>query len=347
MKAAQLYQFDTSLQGAEWLVYGDVREPTIEKPTDVIVRIGGAGVCGTDLDLIKGIWCDYLRIELPMILGHENAGWVEEVGSSVESVKIGDPVIVHPMGGEDSGGSGRATRYSRQHRGGYPGFNRNGGFAEYMLAEESTLIRLPTHLSPMDIAPLADAGLTAYSAVRRASEHLAPGNYTLVLGAGGLGHVGIQVLRALSATEIIAVDKSEAALDLARKVGAHYTFVADEQYPEKIRTLTRGMGVDATIDFVGKNGTVEAGLSLTRRGGYYFLVGYGGQLLISTLEIVRSKKTIVGIMGGTLSELKELITMVDRGLVSLTTREYPLNEANKALRDLMEGRNRGRSVLIP
>ncbi|MCF8128934.1 MAG: NAD(P)-dependent alcohol dehydrogenase [Deltaproteobacteria bacterium] len=341
MKAAQLYQFDTSLQGAEWLVYGNVQEPTIEKPTDVIVRIGGAGVCGTDLDLIKGIWCDHMRIELPMILGHENAGWVEEVGASVESVEVGDPVIVHPMGGEGDAGS------SRRHHGGYPGFNRNGGFAEYMLAEESSLIRLPSHLSPMDIAPLADAGLTAYSAVRRASEHLAPGNYTLVLGAGGLGHVAIQVLRALSATEIIAVDKSQAALDLARKVGAHYTFVADDQYPKKISTLTRGLGVDATIDFVGKNSTVERGLALTRRGGYYFLVGYGGRLSVSTLEIVRSKKTIVGIMGGTLSELKELITMVDRGLVSLTTREYPLNEANKALRDLMEGRNRGRSVLIP
>ena len=345
MKAAQLYQFDTLLQGSEWLVYEDVREPTIEKPTDVIVRIGGAGVCGTDLDLIKGIWCNYMRIELPMILGHENAGWVEEVGSSVESVKVGDPVIIHPMGGEDSAGSGSVTGHSRLN--GYPGFNRNGGFAEYMLTDESALIKLPPHLSPMDIAPLADAGLTAYSAVRRASEHLVPGNYTLVLGAGGLGHVGIQVLRALSATEIIVVDKSEAALDLARKVGAHYTFVADEQYPEKIRMLTRGLGVDATIDFVGKTGTVERGLSVTRRGGYYFLVGYGGQLLISTLEIVRSKKTIVGIMGGTLSELKELITMVDRGLVSLTTREYPLNEANKALRDLKEGRNRGRSVLIP
>jgi len=347
MKAAQLYHFDTSLQAHEWLVYEDVSEPTIEEPTDVIVQIGGAGVCGTDLELIKGIWCNYMRIELPLILGHENAGWVEEVGSSVKSVKVGDPVIIHPMAGEDTAGSGTGTVHSNHQRNGYPGFNRNGGFAEYMLTEESNLIRLPPHLSPMDIAPLADAGLTAYSAVRRAPEHLAPGNYTLVLGAGGLGHIGIQVLRALSATEIIVVDKSEAALELARKVGAHYTFIADEHYPEKIRTLTRGLGVDATIDFVGKNGTVDCGLSITRRGGHYFLVGYGGQLVISTLEIVRSKKTIVGIMGGTISELKELITMVDRGLVSLTTREYPLNEVNKALRDLREGRSIGRVVLIP
>ena len=347
MKAAQLYQFDELLNGSEWLVYEDVSEPVIERPTDVVVRIGGAGVCGTDLELIKGAWCNHMRIELPMILGHENAGWVEEVGSAVESVKVGDPVIVHPMGGTDPVGSDRVTGRLPEERIFYPGFNCHGGFAEYMLTEERMLVRLPSHLSPMDIAPLADAGLTAYSAVRKAAERLAPGHYTLVLGAGGLGHVGIQVLRTLSASEIIVVDKSEVALDLARKVGAHYTFIADEQYPAKILALTGGRGVDAVIDFVGKDSTIESGFSITRRGGHYYLVGYGGQLSISTLEMVRSQKTIVGILGGTLPELRELVTMVDRGLVTLTTREYPLSEANKALRDLKEGRNCGRSVLIP
>lgn len=347
MKAAQLYQFDELLGGSEWLVYEDVSEPVIEKSTDVIVRIGGAGVCGTDLELIKGVWCKQMHIELPMILGHENAGWVEEVGLSVESVKVGDPVIVHPLGGilfagTDSGPGRRADQ-----RNFFPGFNRHGGFAEYMLTEERMLVRLPSHLSPMDIAPLADAGLTAYSAARKASEYLAPGQYTLVLGAGGLGHLGIQVLRAICASEIIAVDKSEAALDLARQVGAHYTFIADELYTGKVLALTEGRGVDVVIDFVGKNGTVEDGLAITRRGGYYYLVGYGGELSISTLELVLSQKTIVGILGGSLAELRELITMVDRGLVTLTTREYSLSEANQALRHLIEGRNSGRSVLIP
>jgi NAD+-dependent secondary alcohol dehydrogenase Adh1 len=347
MKAAQLYQFDELLNGSEWLVYENVSEPVIEKPTDVIVRIGGAGVCGTDLELIKGTWCNHMRIELPMILGHENAGWVEEIGTAVESVKVGDPVIVHPMGGADPAVSDPGSDRLPDDRILYPGFNCPGGFAEYMLSEERMLVRLPSHLSPMDIAPLADAGLTAYSAVRKASERLAPGHYTLVLGAGGLGHVGIQVLRTLSASEIIVVDKSEPALDLARKVGAHYTFIANEQFPAKILALTGGRGVDVVIDFVGKDSTIEHGFSITRRGGCYYLVGYGGNLSISTLEMVRSQKTIVGILGGTLSELRELITMVDRGLVSLTTREYALSEANKALRDLNEGRNYGRSVLIP
>ena len=347
MKAAQLYQFNELLKGSEWVVYEEVCDPVIERPTDVIVRIGGAGVCGTDLELIKGTWLNHMRIELPMILGHENAGWVEAIGSAVESVKVGDPVIVHPMGGVDPPGADPLNGQRSGKRVFFPGFNCNGGFAEYMLTNERMLVRLPYHLAPMDIAPLADAGLTAYSAVRKAAEHLMPGEHTLVLGAGGLGHVGIQILRAISATEIIVVDKSAAALDLARNVGAHYTFTADEPYTGKILALTGGRGVDAVIDFVGQSGSFERGFSITRRGGHYYIVGYGGKLSISSLEMVLSQKTIVGILGGTLSELRKLIAMVDRGLVSLTTREYALSEVNKALRDLKEGRNFGRSVLIP
>jgi NAD+-dependent secondary alcohol dehydrogenase Adh1 len=262
-------------------------------------------------------------------------------------VQVGDPVILHPTGAGGLEASEATGNHSSRKRGLYPGFNRNGGFAEYMLAEESMLLKLPSHLSPMDMAPLADAGLTAYNVARRASKHLAPGHYTLVIGAGGLGHLCIQILRALSSTEIIVVDKSETALDLARSVGAHYTFIADEHYTEKILALTGGKGVETVIDFVGGNNSVNKGLFVTRRSGYYYLVGYGGKLTISTLELIRSEKTIVGVLGGTFSDLKELLTMVDRGLVTLTTREYSLSNANKALRDLKDRRNKGRTVLIP
>jgi NAD+-dependent secondary alcohol dehydrogenase Adh1 len=105
--------------------------------------------------------------------------------------------------------------------------------------------------------------------------------------------------------------------------------------------------VETVIDFVGKDITVKRGLSITRKGGYYYLVGCGGQLTISTLEMIQSEKTIVGILGGTISELRELMTLVDRGLVTLATREYPLSQANAALRDLKDGRHSGRAVLVP
>lgn len=347
MKAAVLHQFDESLSRSDWLVYEDVVEPLIEKPTDVIVRIGGAGVCGTDLHIIRGLWGDFMQTRLPLIPGHENAGWVEEIGPGVEDFSVGDPVIVHPLGNGDDIGHRSAFSGRGEKRGLYPGFNRHGGFAEYMLTEERMLVRLPSNLSPMDVAPLADAGLTAYNVARRASKHLAPGDYTLVIGAGGLGHICIQVLRAFSATEIIAVDISNRALDMARQAGAHYTYVADPKYIDKIFALTGGRGVETVIDFVGEDITVKQGLTVTRRGGHCYLVGYGGRLSVSTMEMIRSEKTIVGILGGSISQLNDLVTMVDRGLVTLTTKEYPLGEANEALRSLRDGRNCGRLVLIP
>lgn len=347
MKAALLYQFDQALSGSEWLVYQDAPKPVIEKPTDVIVRIGGAGICGTDLQLIRGDWCGFMNIKLPLILGHESAGWVEETGPGVDSVSIGDPVIVHPLGEFFYPLSPKNTTVFQQKRPLFPGFNRNGGFAEYLLIEENRLARLPSHLSPMDVAPLADAGLTAYRAALKASKHLAPGQYVLVLGCGGLGHLGIQVLKTLTAAEIIAVDKSIAALDLAREVGAHYTFLADSDYGNKVLSLTRGRGVESVIDFVGEDATIEKGLMITRREGFYYLVGTEGRLSVSALNMALSGKTIVGILGGSLSELREILTMVDRGLVSLKSREYPLRKVNKALRDLKEGGNEGRAILIP
>ncbi len=347
MKAARLYQFNESLDNPPWLVYEDVPDPVIEKPTNIIVRIGGAGICRTDLQLIKRCWRDQLQIELPLILGHENAGWVEEIGSAVKSFHVGDPVIIHPMGTRDDAYPASERRSRKREQVYYPGFNCDGGFAEYMLTEERMLLCLPGHLSPKDAAPLACAGLTAYHAVRLASIRLTPGSYVLLIGAGGLGHVAIQLLRALSAAEIIVVDKSALALDLSRTVGAHYTFIADDRYTEKILALTRGLGVEAVIDFVGKDSTVKQGISITRKGGYYYLVGCDGQLTISTLEMILSEKTIVGILGGTFSELRELLTMIDRGLVALTINEYPLSRANEALRDLNDGRSSGRSVLIP
>ena len=347
MKAAVLYQFDESLGNPWWLAYEEVTDPVLEKPTDVIVRIGGAGVCRTDLHIIQGLWRRSMRIELPLILGHENAGWVEDVGPAVTAVRVGDPVIVHPLAGRDGHPFHRSQCQSAPGTEGYPGFTRHGGFAEYMLTDERMLLRLPPHLSPMDAAPLADAGLTAYSVARRAAKKLSPGHFILVLGAGGVGHVGIQLLRVLSAAEIIAVDTSASALALAREAGAHYTFVAEGRYTEKIMALTRGRGVETVIDFVGDDATTTWGLSVTRRGGYYYLVGYGGSLNISAFDLILSEKSIFGVFCGGLSELGDLLTLVDRGLVAVATREYPLSHANEALHDLREGRSNGRLVLIP
>jgi NAD+-dependent secondary alcohol dehydrogenase Adh1 len=347
MKAAVLHQFDEALSGAEFVRYEDVPDPKISKPTDVIVRIGGAGVCRTDLHIVEGIWRSKVDVKLPYIMGHENAGWVEAVGSGVESVRVGDAVICHPL--VTSGHCLACRRGDDMHAVGssFPGINANGGYAEYLLTGERSLIKLPGSLAPKAVAPYTDAGLTAYRAAKKASRHLLPGQYAVVIGAGGLGHIGIQVLRALCAAEVIVLDRSEMALSLARDCGAHHTVNGGPGELEEVMTLTKGRGAEAVIDFVGEGTAVAQGIAMTANGGYYYIVGYGGKIDLPTIDMITSEKTIVGNLVGTYPELVELMALADRGLVHLTTQEYRLSEANRALHDLHHGLVKGRAVLIP
>ncbi len=347
MKAAVLHEYDESLTRAQWVSYEEVADPKVAKPNDVIVRIGGAGVCRTDLHIIEGIWRDKVDVELPYILGHENAGWVEEVGSAVESVRPGDPVIVHPL--VTSGHCLACRRGNDMHAedASFPGINANGGYAEYLLTGERTLIKLPESLEPKAVAPYTDAGLTAYRAAKKAAAHLVPGQYAVVIGVGGLGHIGIQVLAALCAAEIIAVDLSDEALALAARLGAHHTVKAGSDWVDEVLALTAGHGAEAVIDFVAEGDAVEKGFAATRNNGFYYVVGYGGKLQIPTIDMIISEKTIVGNLVGTYPELVELMALADRGLVTLDTHEYRLSNANDALRDLNQGKFTGRAVLVP
>lgn len=347
MKAAVLHQYDESLTREEFLRYEDVDDPKILRPTDVIVRIGGAGVCRTDLHVVEGIWRDKVDVELPYIMGHENAGWVEEVGRSVESVKVGDPVICHPL--VTSGHCLACRRGDDMHaaESRFPGINTKGGYAQYLLTGERSLIRLPKSLAPKDVAPYTDAGLTAYRAAKKASRHLLPGQFVAAIGAGGLGHIGIQVLNALCAAEIIVVDRSDLALQLAKDCGAHHIVKGDGREVEQVLELTGGKGAEAVIDFVGEGDAIAKGLAMTRDAGFYYIVGYGGKIELPTIDMITSEKTIVGNLVGTYPELVELMALADRGLVHLSTREYRLSEANQALKDLHHGKVKGRAVLIP
>jgi NAD+-dependent secondary alcohol dehydrogenase Adh1 len=347
MKAAVLHAFDEKLSGAEFVRYEDVPDPRVVKPTDVIVRIGGAGVCRTDLHIVEGIWRSKVDVQLPYIMGHENAGWVEEVGKGVESVKVGDAVICHPL--VTSGHCLACRRGNDMHAtdSRFPGINANGGYAQYLATGERSLIKLPGSLAPKAVAPYTDAGLTAYRAAKKASRHLLPGEYAVCIGAGGLGHIGIQVLRALCAAEIIVVDRSDMALNLAKECGAHYVVKADGGQVEAVLGLTHGNGAEAVIDFVGEGSAVAEGLAMTRNDGFYYVVGYGGKIDLPTIDMITTEKTIVGNLVGTYPELVELIALADRGLVTLTTKEYPLSEANQALQDLHHGKIKGRAVLVP
>jgi len=346
MKAAVLHDYDEALKRPNFVRYEEVPEPKIEQPTDVIVRIGGAGVCRTDLHVIEGLWRSMIPVKLPYIMGHENAGWIEEVGSAVEMVKRGDPVICHPL--SSAGETLAARRGNDMHGGGaFPGLDSNGGYAELLKTSVRALIKLPQTLAPKDVAPHADAGITAYHAAKKASRNLLPGDWAVIIGAGGLGHIGIQVLRELSPAAIVVVDRSDLALGLARECGADHVVKSDGNEVEAVQQLTGGGGAQAVIDFVGEGDAVAKGLKMTANAGYYYVVGYGGKIEIPTMEMVATEKTIVGNLVGTYPDLVELMALADRGKVTLATREYRLSDANTALHDLVAGKVKGRAVLIP
>ncbi len=350
MKAQVLHKYDDDLVAPSWVDYEDVPDPIIEKSSDVIVRIGGAGVCRTDLHIIEGVWRDSQDGDgklLPLIMGHENAGWVEDVGSEVQGLKKGDPVIVHP---KITGGTCIACRRGHDMHGedgAFPGVSCDGGYAEALKTSVRNIVKLPQTLIPKEVAAYADAGLTAYRAAKKASRHLLPGQKCVVIGSGGLGHIGIQVLRSMCAADIIVVDPSDLSLSLAESCGADALVKADGNEVQKVLELTNGRGAEAVLDFVAERGTTAKGLAMTRDMGSYYVIGYGEDINVSAFEMITTEKNIIGNLVGTWAELTELMELANRGHVHLATQEFSLENANEALQALNGGKVKGRAVLVP
>jgi NAD+-dependent secondary alcohol dehydrogenase Adh1 len=341
MKAARLHAYH------EPLALDEVDEPRAVGPLDVIVRIGAAGLCRTDLHIQEGQWAEKSGVTLPYTLGHENAGWIHEVGSDVTNVEVGDTVIVHPF--ITCGLCRPCRRGDDMHcvNGGFPGINRDGGFADFLLTSARSVIKLDPSLEPKDIAALADAGLTAIHAVKKALPVLGPGTRAVVIGAGGLGHIGIQCLAAMTPAEIIVVDPSESALELAGEVGADHTVRVDGSHVDTVRELTEGLGAEVILDFVGEKGAVEDGIAMIQDGGFYYVIGYGQNLVIPTIDIISREISFIGNLVGTYTDLEELMTLTAQGRVRLRTSRYPLDAINDAMADLDEGRLQGRGILVP
>jgi NAD+-dependent secondary alcohol dehydrogenase Adh1 len=327
MKAAVLTGYRKDFEITE------VQDPTITEPNDVIVRVGAAGLCRTDIHLWDGQFDEAHKaadLSLPFVCGHETAGWVEEVGSGVKHLAVGDDM--------------HCTASM------FPGVFAPGGFAEYVKTNARALVPLPGNLTPAQVAPLGCAGLTAYRAVRKSLPLAVPGTHTVVLGAGGLGHIGIQALRALSQTEIIVVDRNEAALEHARGWGADHQVLAkdDRSHVAEVRELTGGGGAAVVIDYVGEGGAERDGVELLGPNGVDMLVGYGGKLEVEILgEALFPETSFVGNICGNYNELVELVALVGRGTVNLTTTLFPLDGINDALHALDEGRLIGRGLLTP
>jgi NAD+-dependent secondary alcohol dehydrogenase Adh1 len=228
----------------------------------------------------------------------------------------------------------------------FPGLSHDGGMAEYLLTSARACVKLDPGTRPQDVAALADAGITAYHAVRKALPLLYPGTSCVVIGAGGLGHIGVQCLAALSATRVVVVDRNPDALKLAEQLGAAHTVVADGSHVAAVHELTGG-GADVVLDFVAEQGAEQDGFAMTRRAGSYFVIGYGGTLTVPTLDIISTERNVIGNIVGTYTELVELMALAQAGKVTLHTRVYPLSAAAEALSDLDAGRVRGRAILVP
>jgi NAD+-dependent secondary alcohol dehydrogenase Adh1 len=307
----------------------EIDDPVLQGPLDVIVKVDAAGVCRTDLHVIEGQWAERSGVELPYVIGHENAGTVVQVGEAVTSVATGDKVILHPL---VTCGLCRACRAGDDvhcSNSEFPGISRDGGMAEFLRTSIRSVVKLDEGLAPADVAALADAGLTAYHAVRKAAPLLHPGDQVVMIGAGGLGHIGLQCLLAMTPAQVIVVDRSAEVLDKASKLGAHKK------------------GAHIVLDFVGEHGTEADGIAMTRDAGSYFVIGYGGKIDVPTMDFVAREINVVGNLVGSYNDLDDLMTLAAQGKVRLATKQYPLDDALTALEDLDGGRiPGGRAILV-
>lgn len=341
MRAVQVTGYHQDLQMAE------VPVPEATGPWDVVVRIGGAGVCRTDLHILEGQWAEKSNVALPYTIGHENAGWVHAVGSAVTNVAEGDKVIVHPL---ITCGLCRACRsgddvHCEQSQ--FPGIDAHGGYAEYLKTSARSVVPIDDALEPADVAALADAGLTAYHAAAKAARRLRPRDRCVVIGAGGLGHIGIQVLKAMTAAEIIVVDRNPEAVTLAVSIGADHGIVAGGDHVAEVLELTGGHGAEVLVDFVGEGGATAEGVQMLRRAGDYHVVGYGENIDVPTIDIVSTEINFVGNLVGSYNDLCDLMVLAARGDVKLHTAKYALDDFQTAIDDLDAGRIRGRAILTP
>lgn len=318
----------------------------------VIVRVGAAGLCHSDLHLMAGEWKDSIPLKLPLVPGHEIAGFVEELGEAVPKgvFEVGDLVAV--FGGWGCGvchvcknGDEQACPKAK-----WPGISQDGGYAQYVsVPSYRFLIKADKRLSAEELAPLTDAGLTPYRAVRRFRHMLLPGTTVAVVGIGGLGSYGVQYARLFgSSSTVIAIDRNEKKLDLAKQFGANKTFLLSDDLRKQIMEVTGGRGVDLILDCAGADNTISASACLLAKGGVLAIVGlFGSTIKIPLLPAVINENVITGSLWGNYNELAEVIELARQGKVKHALKPFKLEEINRAVDMLKAGEIAGRAVITP
>jgi propanol-preferring alcohol dehydrogenase len=330
----------------------DVPDPS-PGPGEVMIRIGGAGLCHSDLNMLYELEPGTLPFDPPFTLGHENAGWVEALGPGVTGPEIGTPVAVYGPWGcgrcyRCQQGAENFCEHQAELRTAGGGFGRDGGMAAYMVVLTARHLVPLTNLDPIEAAPLADAGLTPYHAIKRSLPLLVPGSHVVVIGAGGgLGHLAVQILRVLSPARVIAVDQRESGLALAKELGADAGVLSGEQTTEEVRELTRGRGAELVLDFVGVDATLALATAVTRSLGHIALVGAGRGSLAYSFFTTPYEVSLGTTYWGSLPELVEVLALAERGLIRSRMQRFALDDALAAFDALATGRVEGRAVLVP
>jgi D-arabinose 1-dehydrogenase-like Zn-dependent alcohol dehydrogenase len=343
------------MRSAQVVSYGkpvsinEVAGPEIRDPHDVIVRVAGAGVCRTDVHILHGELEAAFHPTLPLTLGHENSGWVHQVGSAVGHLSVGDPVIVHPAVTCGHCAACRAGTDMHCPSWRFPGVDGwPGGFAELLRTSARALVRLPAGTDPAPLAPHADAGLTAMHAVRRLVPYTSPGSTVVTFGAGGVGQIAVQLLRLLTPARVVVVEIDPHRAETARRLGADTVLeLAAPAAAAAVRDLTGGRGADIVLDLVGEGDVPEHAFGLLAKGGVYSIVGYGGGVRIEHLDMINRELTILGNQIGSYTDLVALMEFVAQGRVSIDSTLVPLESVVDVLHDVEAGRVSGRAVLVP
>lgn len=316
--------------------------------SEVLLRVRAAGVCGTDLKLFRG---KNPRLKLPLVLGHEFAGEVAAVGPEVRLRRVGERAVAYmymTCGQCEPCLTGHENLCSN--RLGFFGFDRDGGFAEYVIVPEANLVPFSDAVSFEEAAILGDAVATSWHAVRTQAD-LRPSQTLMVVGLGGLGLHAVQCGRACGG-EVIAVDSVQSKLKMAGENGARYTVNSGTgDFVQEVRNFTSGKGVDAVVIFRPHAEVIEPAIKCVKPGGAVVMVAYidlGKTLNLDQRFVQSMEVRLMGARGNTRQELAEVVQLVARRqLRPLIAGQFPLEQVNAALTHLATGQVTGRIVLVP
>lgn len=330
--------------------FQDVPEPHAG-PGQVIVKVAGSGLCHTDFTVISRERSYWKEDGPPFTLGHEIAGWVEELGSGVKGFQRGEAVAVNPSWASCGhchmcrSGEENFCLYQKAIRA--PGVGYDGGHAPYVLVPESRFLVPIGDLDPVEAAPLTDAGLTTYTAIKSALPVIYPGSTAVVIGIGGLGFYAVQLLRQLTGARIVAVATREARLKLALEYGADNAIKSGPEAADQIREITGGIGAAFVLDCVGVNETLSTGVAVLSWRGRLCMVGAGGgSIPFDFFKEAPGAQLVTSLNGGGVA-LKEIVDMAALGRIKSLVDRYPLSAVKQAYDDFKQGHLVGRAMVIP